>query len=301
MTEPLVSVIMSTYNESLDELRKSVDSVLNQTYKNFEFIIVNDNPENEQLDSFLNKLIDKRIIIQKNKTNIGLVRSLNHALELCKGNYIARIDADDVALPERLEKQLRFLTDNDLDFIGADIQLIDENNVVIKYRMHFPSDETRIRKEIKWGNCIPHPTWLVKKEVFLKLNGYRNINTCEDYDFILRALKNNIRVGNIPEICLKYRVRQNSISQSNSSEQLLLRMFLSKHMKTIDNISEDEVLSYKQSEQFQRDLEKYEKYEDDWKEFKNRKLNTIFRLMTNKYTYLMRIERFHQKKREKMN
>ena len=99
-----VSVIMSTYKEPIEWIQQSVDSILNQTYKNLEFIIIVDNPEYAELVSLLNDYADSddRISVVVNNNNIGLVKSLNKALSFCTGEYVARMDADDISLPERL-------------------------------------------------------------------------------------------------------------------------------------------------------------------------------------------------------
>ena len=102
--EDLISVIMSTYNESLDEIKKSAESVLGQTYKKIEYIVVLDNPQNTEIKSYFRTLPDSRIKLIENKTNVGLVRSLNKALQIAKGTYIARMDADDISASDRLPK-----------------------------------------------------------------------------------------------------------------------------------------------------------------------------------------------------
>src|SRR5690606_3913282 len=111
---PLVSVIMSVYNEPEIWLAESIDSILSQTYKEFEFFIVNDNPENLTLAKVLQLYEDNdsRVRIIKNEVNIGLTKSLNKALSLVKGKYIIRMDADDVSLPQRFEKQVTFMEEN---------------------------------------------------------------------------------------------------------------------------------------------------------------------------------------------
>ena len=103
-----VSVIMSTYKEPIDWIRQSIDSILNQTFSEFEFIIVVDNPKYKELISVLNDYAeaDNRICIMVNENNIGLVKSLNKALSQCNGEYIVRMDADDISLPERIAHQI---------------------------------------------------------------------------------------------------------------------------------------------------------------------------------------------------
>ncbi len=107
--EDLISVIMSTYNESVSELRESIESVLKQTYSNIEFIIVIDNPNNEELSAFIYSFDDPRIRVIKNDRNIGLVNSLNKAICQSKGKYLARMDADDICEANRLKLQKDYL------------------------------------------------------------------------------------------------------------------------------------------------------------------------------------------------
>ena len=103
---PEVSVLMSIYNERYNDIEKAVNSVLKQTFKDFEFIIVIDEPSRANLASML-EARDPRIKIYLNKENIGLAKSMNRAAELADGKYLARMDADDVSLPQRLEKEYK--------------------------------------------------------------------------------------------------------------------------------------------------------------------------------------------------
>lgn len=106
---PKISVIMSAYNESFDELNKSIDSIINQTYQNIEFIIVSDNPENKNIKMAVQAANDQRIKFIENKENIGLVQSLNRAISKATGKFIARMDADDISRKNRLKDKGRFV------------------------------------------------------------------------------------------------------------------------------------------------------------------------------------------------
>ena len=300
--ELLISVIMSTYNESIKELDDSISSVLNQTYSNIEFIIINDNPNNHVLDEYLSNVTDDRVKIVKNEKNIGLVKSLNKALQLARGEYIARMDADDIAMPNRLEIQKSFLEQNSLDMVGCDIQLINEKGDIIKERMHFPSEHKNIQKYIQWGNCIAHPTWFVKKDVYVELKGYRNVKSCEDYDFILRVLDSSkYKLGNVPYIGLKYRIREKGISMSTDCIQYLLRRFLSKNRNRINDLSEKAIEEHQNTSDFNRNVKLYKKYKDTKTEYKKcRNVYKLSGLLFNKYLYILAIEKYHLKEREKM-
>lgn len=246
----LISVIMSTYNETEQQLSASIRSILHQSYANLEFIIVNDNPNNGDLRAILAKYAqeDSRIVLVENPQNIGLVNSLNRAISYTHGRYIARMDADDIATVNRLSRQLSYLKNNELDFVGGQIHFIDEESNSLKYTMKIPTLHDQIRRGMRWGGCIPHPTWLLKREVYEVLGGYRQIPHCEDYDFILRALKVGFRVGNVPFVVLNYRIRTTGISVSNSLEQNLIRNYLAANMQDICLITEDMVMQQKDNQ-----------------------------------------------------
>lgn len=225
---PTISVIMSTYKEEEIFLRKSIESILNQTYADFEFIIILDNPQNEKHKSIIIDYAqnDSRIRFFENKENIGLTSSLNRGISLANGEYICRMDADDVSKPYRLEKQIAYLVQNDYDLIGGITQMIDEKDNVIYSIKSIPCDFNKIKKIIKYNQCLAHPTWLGKKEVFNDLEGYRNIPLCEDYDFTLRAILRGYKVSNLNETVLQYRMTSNSLSRNNLLEQFLYAEFI---------------------------------------------------------------------------
>lgn len=288
---------MSTYNESEQELESSVSSILNQSHRNIEFIIVNDNPENTLLEQYLSKITDSRVIILKNEVNLGLVKSLNKALQYAKGNYIARMDADDIAWHNRLETQLSYLKDNNLDIVGSDIQLIDEDNKIIKDRVHFPSSEKISRMFIKYGNCMAHPTWLVKKRVYVDLNGYREVESCEDYDFIVRLMySTEYHLGNTSEIGLQYRIRSSGVSKSSEAQQYVLRSFIAKNKKRINTLSMNDINLYIESEDFKKNVSAYKQYKkdkDEAKKYKN--LTCWLKMLSNKFFYIIQLEKYSLK------
>ena len=296
----LISVIMSAYNESYAELERSIGSILAQTYSNIELIIVNDNPNNIELKTILNTITDERVKIFSNEKNIGLVNSLNKAVHLSKGNLIARMDADDISMPERLEVQYKYMQEKCLYMAGADIQFINEVGDVTVERFHFPTTQDQILLNIKYGNCLAHPTWLVKKEIYLDLHGYRNVKSCEDYDFVLRVLNKGIyQVGNVPIVCLQYRLRQYGISKQTEAEQYVLRDYLSKNREIIDNINEDDIGLYMESNSFKKSVMKYKNYQTLKKQFRQtRSAKYFIRIIINKYFYKVQMEKFHQKWRE---
>lgn len=227
---PSVSVIMSTYKEEENYLRAAIESILNQTYKDFEFIIILDNPENNLHISIIQEYAehDKRVNFHINEKNLGLTKSLNKGLSLAKGRYICRMDADDISENDRIKIQKKYLEENNYDLIGGITQIIDENNNAIYSIKKVPTDFSNIKKIIKYNQCIAHPTWFGKKEIFDNLNGYREIPLCEDYDFTLRAILKGYAISNINEQVLKYRMTSNSISRNNLLEQFLYSKYITK-------------------------------------------------------------------------
>ena len=230
--KPKISVLFSTYNESISELCQSIKSVLIQSFRNFEFIIVIDNPKNEKIlqcvENYRKK--DNRIIIVKNKENIGLVNSLNKGIKYTKGDYIARMDADDICHPKRFEKQIAYLQKNNLDLIGCNANIILNNKIIGQYKKPSFSSGVNFYLKNAFASCLIHPTWFGKKEVFEKLNGYNTVIAAEDYEFLLRAYKAKFKIGNINQTLLDYRIREQSISISQSYNQCFSTLLCKKEI-----------------------------------------------------------------------
>lgn len=242
----LVSIIMSTYKEEEIFLRQAIESILNQSYKDFEYIIILDNPDNNLHIRIIKEYanLDKRIKFYVNEKNMGLTASLNKGLGLAKGKYICRMDADDISINKRIENQKRYLEENNYDLIGGISQMIDENGKSIYSIKKVPTNMDKIKKALRYNQIISHPTWFGKKEVFDKLNGYRNMPLCEDYDFTLRAVLNGYKISNIDETVLKYRMTSSSISRSNLYEQYLFARFITK------KYSENKIADIKEAKQY---------------------------------------------------
>ncbi len=214
----MISVLMSVYNEKLEWLQKAVDSILNQTYTDFEYLIIIDNPSlNREAVDYLEETAanDKRVKLHFNEQNIGLMRSLNVGITLVQGKYIARMDADDISFLNRLEKELLFLEDNDLDMVSANRVDIDENGNEISRSTHIKNDPQR---HLPYSNFIVHPSVLIKTEVLRSLGGYREFYNSEDYDMWLRVLSAGYKIGILDEYVVYYRIRQSSMSLKNRLE-----------------------------------------------------------------------------------
>lgn len=255
----MISVIMSTYKEDEKLLRESIESILNQTYRNFEYIIILDNPDNNIHERVIEEYAakDDRIHFYINEKNMGLTDSLNRGLSLCHGEYIARMDADDISLPDRLERQMKYLEKNHYDLIGGITEMINENGSLLYNIKSVPTDPKKINKALRYSQCIAHPTWLGKKEVFEKNTGYRHMPLCEDYDFTLRAVLNGFVISNLNEPVLKYRMTSNSISRSNLFEQYLYMSYITNEYKNKRVASVDKAYAYVQQHLNEKDSNKY--------------------------------------------
>jgi len=204
MKNPKISVIMSVYN-GMPYLKEAVKSILNQTYKNFEFIIVEDGSTDGSW-KYLKSLKDRRIKLIKNSKNLGLAASLNKALGLAQGDYVARMDADDLSLPKRLEEQVKFFKNHpSIDICGTWADIIDQNGNVIGEKK-YPTNSNDIRKALSFYNPIIHPSLMIRKMVFDELKGYdANFDYAEDYDLLMRARK-KFSMANLPKKLIKWRI-----------------------------------------------------------------------------------------------
>jgi len=217
---PKISVIMSTNNEPEIYIKESIESILNQTFRDFEFMVVIDNPNNIKLKNVLENYAseDCRITLINNEKNYGAAKSRNNGINNAKGMYIAIMDADDISLPNRLQTQYEYLEKNpEIFLIGSGIIDVDKDgNEIVKHKM--VTSETKLKKILEKRNAINHPTIMFRND---KKTYYREkFLNAQDYDLYLRLISENKRLKNIPEILLKYRINQNSISCSRTTNQI---------------------------------------------------------------------------------
>lgn len=212
---------MSVYNEPVSLVEKAINSILKQTYSNFEFIIIVDNPSNTELVTFLDniKLVDSRIKLYVNPINIGLTKSLNIGLQYCSGKYIARMDADDVSMPQRFEKQYLFLEGHpDVVACGSHFKLIDENDNEIGNVCLETSSES-ILHNLLFQTPFCHPATMVLRKIDGQPIKYdENLRYSQDYG-LWASLGLFSKFANIPEFLFCYRVSSNQVSFKRKEEQ----------------------------------------------------------------------------------
>jgi len=182
---------MAVYNGE-KYLCEAIDSILNQTFKNFEFLIINDGSTDGTAE-ILQSYHDPRIKIINNEKNMGLAKSLNKGLKIAKGKYIARMDADDISLQERLEKQLAIIEKNkNVGMVASWIHIIDENNNYVRdwHADREDNSPEEIYYTLFFKNCIAHSSVLFNKELILKIGGYdESFKKSQDYELWIRLSK----------------------------------------------------------------------------------------------------------------
>ena len=194
----MISILMSVYNAAAT-LENAIDSILAQTYHDFEFIICDDASTDGGwaiLQEYAKQ--DSRIILLKNEKNRGLGASLNLCLQMANGTYIARQDADDISEPDRLEKTLRYLQKTDAPYVGCGVLVFDDDGVWSKRQ--FPEEITK--HIIAQKNPFFHPTMLFRREVLESVGGYRVVEytrRTEDYDLVMRLAGCGIIGRNLQE------------------------------------------------------------------------------------------------------
>jgi glycosyltransferase involved in cell wall biosynthesis len=210
---PVISVVMSVYNGQ-KYLCESIDSILNQTCKNFEFIIINDGSKDNSLDVLLEyQTRDNRLLIV-NQNNIGLTRSLNRGAILVASEYIARQDADDISLPTRLEKQLNYMENHpEVAVIGCFGDFFNVNGVLRTNKAPRYSREG-IKRHLASKNLFMHGSAMMRKSCLAKVGFYHEFfRHSQDYDLWLR-LSQYFDIAILPEHLYQYRVTPQAISVS---------------------------------------------------------------------------------------
>ena len=218
-SEPLVSVVMATFNEKPDIVGKAIESILSQTYQNLELLVLDDSTAEEtrrKIDSYSN---DSRVKVVREQTRMGFVPALNKGLKLAAGKYIARMDGDDISLPERFEKQIAYLEENeDVSVLGGQINIIDENDDIVSERK-YPVGKKQILKYEIFRCPLAHPTVMFRHK--LVENGFlydESLKRAEDLNLWLSIQKAGYRIDNLTDKLLNYRVCE-SLAQKRGREQ----------------------------------------------------------------------------------
>lgn len=224
---PEISVLMSVYNGA-EYIADSIESILNQTYSDFEFIIVNDGSTDNTLE-IIKSYQDKRIRLFNFTENRGIGSALKFGLTKVQGKYLAKADSDDIHLPERLAKQKAFLdTHSDISLVKALIEYFPHNEVVrashrynyyksiIENEKNSIISPEQINEKLYWYCCIPHTTVMARTDVIKKI-GYEEMRICEDYYLFYQMNKQGYKMVAIDEVLVKMRISTSSVMASTES------------------------------------------------------------------------------------
>jgi glycosyltransferase involved in cell wall biosynthesis len=212
---PLISVVMSVYNGE-KFLGEAIQSILDQTFQDFEFIIINDGSVDNTLSiirGFQEK--DKRIILI-NRGNMGLIYSLNEGIEKSKGRYIVRMDADDVSFKNRFKEQIEFMDKDNIDICGSSVQLFNDKGDIKIWR--YPTLDQDIKFTLLFTCSFAHPSVMIRKKVFKNLK-YKNYKNSEDYKLWTDVALSAFKMGGIDRVLLRYRSHKEQVSYKNSIMQ----------------------------------------------------------------------------------
>lgn len=215
MDIPLVTVLMAVYNGEA-YLKEAVESILNQTFTNFEFLIIDD-ASTDNSRQLLDGYRDFRMRVLSNSHNLRLARSLNRGIEMARGKYIARMDADDISLPHRLERQVAFMESHpDIGVSGSWLECFGALSQVWDY----PVEPGIILSNLLFQNQLGHPTVIMRRQLMISKGLFYNpdYREAEDYDLWTRCGE-HFPLGNLAEVLLFYRWHERQASQANLNEQ----------------------------------------------------------------------------------
>jgi glycosyltransferase involved in cell wall biosynthesis len=253
MNIPMISVLMPVYNEE-KYLSEAIDSILNQTYTDFEFIILNDGSTDRTEDIILS-YDDPRIVYVKNTENLQIVKTLNKGINLAKGKYIARMDADDISFPDRFEKQIEFMQKNsDIDVSGSFIEHFGSKKGI----MHYPLTHEEIKAHLLFNSVLAHPTVMAKKIFYHQFKYEEEYNKAEDYALWVKGIE-IFKFSNFGMPLLKYRnhEKQTNLSfqryQASQVRKMMLKIFKPNATKedclVMDKIATNEYIPINNAEQ----------------------------------------------------
>ena len=233
----LVSVLMCVYNTPISYLREAVHSILRQSFIEYEFIIVDDGSDSIDVRRFIDTLkTQNRVIIVRNERNIGLTKSLNIGLKICKGKYIARMDSDDVSNKERLKTQFEYLENHlNVCVLGSDISYISDDHLHIPPFIDFMDNQELFKIKMLFRNVGPiHPSTMIRRSFLLENNiRYRESELkAQDYGLWLDCINVGGTIVCLKNILLGYRVHREQITISHHEDQ----------DKCIEEMSKDQIV-----------------------------------------------------------
>ncbi|SMM98926.1 Glycosyltransferase [uncultured Candidatus Thioglobus sp.] len=235
MNNPKISVIMPVYNGE-KYLKEAINSILNQTFTDFEFIIINDG-STDNTENIILSYDDERIIYIKNQENLKISKTLNKGIELAKGEYIARMDADDISIPKRFEKQMSFMQKNPkVDVCGGWLKTFGYRRRTWK----FPLTHNEIKAFMLFSPALVHPCVLGKRAFFTRLKYSDKFVGTEDYELWVRGV-DKYTYANIPQVLLKYRLHHSTTDDIPDANELANSCKTVMLMKCANDMGADDI------------------------------------------------------------
>lgn len=214
---PKVSVLIPLYNTAEEHLRSAVESILSQTYRDFELLIINDSPEKTALNAVVASYTDPRIRIIPNERNLGISEARNRLLREATGEYAAVLDHDDIALPERLEKQVTYLDSHpEIGVLGCGVTQFPGER-----RIRYPENDHDIRLSLMWGCAVPHSGSMIRRSVLIQNGIFYDAaySAAQDYELWCRLLPHT-RFHNQPDVLMRYRLHGGNTTKMQKKEML---------------------------------------------------------------------------------
>jgi glycosyltransferase involved in cell wall biosynthesis len=224
LNSPKVSVVIPVYNTE-KYIGEAIEGILNQTYKDFELILVNDCSTDRTLEILKEyQKKDNRIKILTNEKNLKVSATTNRGIKEAKGEYIVKQDADDWSYPDRIEKQVKYMdTHPEVVLSSGNMEMCDEN-MTVRNRTHFPTSHTEIMNVLLQFNPMVHSAMIYRRETFLEVGGYGGLNTSEDYLLTMKMASKG-KLGNIEDVLVKYRVLNTSLTAKSPMDMHLATLY----------------------------------------------------------------------------
>lgn len=290
----LISVVMPVYN-SESYLGLAIESILNQSYPHFEFIIIDDG-STDKSQLIIEGYADSRIKYIRNDRNKGIVYSLNKAIEASKGNVIARMDSDDISTQKRFETQIKCFKDNpNLALCGTWYKSIYKNQFLNNNQL--PISNSEVKAQLLFGNPICHPSAMFKKEVWAQNSGFlpEDLN-CEDFGLWSRAIENG-DFYNVPQYLLHYRIHDSNVSKTNIKLRIQAenRIIAASYILQLEiNISYPKIIDNKKEEKSVVEFinAAFEQIHNKDKNYKNWVKGNLFRFLISESTLITAITKY---------
>ena len=255
MTEALVSVVMPVYNGA-KYLNESIDSILQQTFSDFEFIIINDGSTDNSLE-IIKSYNDERIVLI-NQENQGVATSLNNGIKIAKGEYIARMDADDISYDDRFRIQVNFLKNNpDVIIVGSNADVIDKDGNFV-YTTNKPLVNVSLKNKLSLDSPFIHPSVMMGEKVLAKAGLYPNTPIAQDL-FLFNRMSNFGNYANIRMPLIKYRLTPGASSRRSSATQNAIDTILKEYLVN-KKMNKNQIKLLKKSTDKTTKKEKYYQY-----------------------------------------